>query len=609
MSYGDTRYSESRAFSFEQFRGRLRIVMVVLGIAMVAVVARAAQLQLFDEGFLEGQGKARFTRVAKLAAHRGAILDRNGESLAVSTPVDTVWVNPREMQDAATQYPRLAEALNSDKQWVAQRISSNLDREFLYLKRHMRPADAAQVASLNLPGVNLQREYRRYYPAGEVASHLLGFTNIDDVGQEGLELAYDHLLGGKVGAKRVIRDLRGNTVEDIESIRPAQPGGDLITSIDLRIQYLAYRELKAAVAKHRAQSGTVVVVDVETGEVLAMVNQPSFNPNDREQLEARKYRNRAATDIFEPGSSIKPFVAAAAVATGRYHANTVIDISAGFMNVGIKRITDEHKVGAAPFSTIIAKSSNLGMTKVAMSLQREQMWQMFDAFGFGQITGSGFPGESAGMLAHHDRWKPIEQATMSYGYGLSVTPLQLAHAYAILGAGGISRPLSLRRVDTPIEGHRVIEESVARELLQMMERVVTEQGGTGSRAALVGYRVAGKTGTAKKAEHGGYSENRYVATFGGVVPASKPKLAAIVVIDDPGGDAYYGGELAAPVFSNVMAGALRLIGVPADNLDQLPPSRLLQASEDTPLEGELVGAGNSAGNKPSRPPIAARNSR
>lgn len=605
--YADSKYGEGRAFSPEQFRGRMRVIVIVLGVAMVGLVARAAQLQLVEQEFLAGQGKARYTRVAKLSAHRGAILDRHGETLAVSTPVDTVWVNPKEMKDAAAHYPRLAEALNTDKQWVAQRISSNLEREFLYLKRHMRPADAAQVASLKLPGVNLQREYRRYYPAGEVTSHMLGFTNIDDVGQEGLELAYDHLLGGKVGAKRVIRDLRGNTVEDIESIRPAQPGGDLVTSIDLRIQYLAYRELKLAVAKHRAQSGTIVVVDVDTGEVLAMANQPSFNPNDREQLDPRRYRNRAATDIFEPGSSIKPFVAAAAVATGRYHANTVIDISAGFMQVGIKTIRDEHKVGAAPFSTIIAKSSNLGMTKVAMNLQREQMWQMFDAFGFGQISGTGFPGEAAGMLPHYSRWKPIEQATMSYGYGLSVTPLQLAHAYAILGAGGISRPLSLRKVEGPVEGRRVIEESVANELMQMMERVVTEQG-TGSRAALVGYRVAGKTGTAKKAENGGYSEARYVATFGGVVPVKKPKLAAIVVIDDPGGDAYYGGELAAPVFSNVMAGALRLIGEPADNLDHLPPSRLLQASEDQPLDADFAGAAHAVGGKPARP-IAARSAR
>ncbi|MBC7983437.1 MAG: penicillin-binding protein 2 [Candidatus Obscuribacterales bacterium] len=606
MNYGDARHHESRAFSFELFRGRMRIVTVLIATLCLGLVARAAQLQLFDGGFLEGEGKARHTRIAKLAAHRGAILDRNGETLAVSTPVDTVWINPRETKEAASQYPRLAEALNRDVQWVTQRVSSNLDREFLYLMRHMQPHDAAQLASLKIPGVNLQREYRRYYPASEVTGHILGFTNIDDVGQEGLELAYDHLLGGQEGRKRVIRDLRGNTVEDIESIRPAHPGSDLVTSIDLRIQYLAYRELKAAVARHRAQSGSVVIIDVDTGEVLAMVNQPSFNPNDREQLEARKYRNRTATDIFEPGSSIKPFVAAAALATGRYHANTVIDISAGFMQVGIKRIVDEHKVGTAPFSTIIAKSSNLGMTKVAMSLKREQMWQTLDAFGFGQITGSGFPGEAAGMLRHHSQWKPIDQATMSYGYGLSVTPLQLAHAYAILGAGGVSRPLSLRRVDAPVQGQRVIAESIARELLQMMERVVTEQGATGHRAALDGYRVAGKTGTAQKAANGGYSTDRYVATFGGAVPASKPKLAAVVVIDDPTGDAYYGGEVAAPVFANVMAGALRLIGVPADNLEQLPASRLLQASEDAPLQPGPVVAGARASSATARPPLAAR---
>jgi len=561
--------SDSRAFSFELFRGRLRVVLACLGLACIGLVARAAHLQLIDKSFYESQGNARFTRVANLVAHRGAIVDRHGESLAVSTPVDTVWVNPREMKSSLDQLPRLAEALNRDKNWVVQRITSNLDREFLHLVRGMRPQDAAQVKALKIPGVYLEREYRRYYPAGEVTGHVLGFTNIDDIGQEGLELAYDHTLGGEVGKKRVIRDLHGNTVEDVESIRPARAGEDLVTSIDLRIQYLAYRELKAAVARHGAKSGSMVVIDVETGEVLAMVNQPGFNPNDREQLEARNYRNRAATDIFEPGSSIKPFVAAAGIASGRYDGETMIDTSPGFVQVGIKRIPDKHNLGRISFTTVIAQSSNVGMTKMAMTLKREQMWEMLDAFGFGQVTGSGYPGESAGMLAPPARWHAIEQATMSYGYGLSVTPLQLAHAYAVLGAGGINRPVSLRRVEGPVQGQRVVEESVSREMLRMMEHVVAEQG-TGKQAALAYYRVAGKTGTAWKAANGGYDTDRHVGTFGGVVPASHPRLASVVVIDDPSGKLFYGGDVAAPVYANVMAGALRLLGIPADNLEGMP---------------------------------------
>lgn len=585
INYNDKRGGrQSGAFSFDLFRGRMIAMLVVLALCVLGLIARAVQLQLVSQDFYEDQGKARFTRVAKLAAHRGAIFDRNGETLAVSTPVDTVWVNPRELQTATNQYKRLAEALNRDERWLTQRVSSNLDREFLYLVRHMRPEDAAQVKALKIPGVYLQREYRRYYPAGEVTGHILGFTSIDDGGQEGLELAYDQTLAGEVGAKRVIRDLKGNTVEDIESISAARPGEDLVSSIDLRIQYLAYRELKAAVAQHHAQSGSIVVVDITTGEVLAMVNQPGFNPNDREQLEARNYKNRAATDIFEPGSSIKPFVAAAGIMSGRYNENTVIDTSPGFVRVGIKPITDTRNLGPISLTTVIAQSSNVGMVKMAMTLSEEQIWQTLDAFGFGHVTGSGYPGESAGSLASPSQWKKIEQATIAYGYGLSTTPLQLARAYAVLGAHGIDRPISLRRIDTPVEGHRVIDDRVARELLSMMEHVVTQQGATGSRAALDGYRVAGKTGTAHHASNGGYDTSRFRATFGGVVPASNPRLAAIVMIDDPIGTDHTGGQVSAPVFSNVMAGALRLMGVPADNLESIPEERrdntLLQANLD-----------------------------
>jgi cell division protein FtsI (penicillin-binding protein 3) len=607
--FNDAR-GDSKSFSFESFRGRLRVVLGLLALAGVGLVARAAHLQLIDQKFYENQGNARFTRVAKLSAHRGAILDRHGEPMAASTPVDTVWANPRELKESMDQLPRLAEAMNRDRTWLTQLISSNLDREFVYLKRHMPPQDAAQVAALNIPGVYLRREYRRYYPASEVAGHVLGFTNIDDVGQEGLELAFDHTLGGETGERRVIRDLHGNTVEDVESIRAARPGTDLVTSIDMRIQYLAYRELKAAVAQHRAQSGSVVILDVNTGEVLAMVNQPSFNPNDREQRDARTYKNRAATDIIEPGSSIKPFVAAAAVATGRYSGRSVIDTSPGFVRVGIKNIADHDNLGAVPLTTVLAKSSNVGMAKIAMALSREQMWEMLNAFGFGQNTGSGYPGESAGMLPPAQQWRAIDQATRSYGYGLAVTPLQLAHAYAVLGAGGIGRPVSLRRMDTPVEGERVIDEKLAHDMLRMMEHVVSEQG-TGKQAALISYRVAGKTGTAWKAKtaSAGYDTDRYVATFGGVVPASNPRLAAIVVIDEPRGDAYYGGDVAAPVFANVMAGALRLLGIPADNLDNVPRSNyestLLLADEALRTPGaRSVGASTPAANARPRPTAA-----
>jgi cell division protein FtsI (penicillin-binding protein 3) len=570
---------DNKAFSPDQYGIRLRFVLAALVLIAVALVARAVDLQLLDDGFLEGQGDARFTRVAKLSANRGGIYDRNGEALAASMPVDTVWACPPEVMKASDQLPRLAEALNRDTKWLTQVLTSNLERDFVYLVRHMRPSDAAQVAALKIPGIYLLREYQRFYPAGEVTGHLLGFTKkYEDIGQEGLELAYDRWLGAQAGAKRIIQDRYGRTVEDVESIRAPHPGSDLVTSIDLRIQYLAYRELKAAVQQYQAKAGSVVVLDIDSGEILAMVNQPSYNPNDRDQVAASRYRNRAATDIFEPGSSIKPFVAAAGLASGRYHANTTIDTSPGMVNVGAKSIADKHNLGRVSLTQVIAKSSNVGMTKMALTLSPEAMWKTLNAFGFGQVSGSGFPGESAGLLNNPSHWGRIGQATVSYGYGLSVTPIQLAHAYATLGSGGINRPVTLQRVTQPVAGERVIDARITQELLDMMETVVS-QDGTGNRAALSGYRVAGKTGTAWKASAGGYSTDRYMATFGGVVPASRPKLAAIVVIDEPGGQLYYGGDVAAPVFSNVMAGALRLMGVPPDGLDRLPKATVVQGDE------------------------------
>ncbi len=545
------------------FRIRSSVVLGLLSVAAATLAWRAVDLQLVDHAFLQGQGNERFMRITEVAAHRGTIVDRFGEPLAVSTPVDSIWVHPREVALASDRMPQLARALKRDKTELARRITSNLDREFLYLARHLQPADAAQIKAMGIPGVYSTREYRRYYPAGEVAGHILGFTNVDDSGQEGLELAFDHWLAGEDGAKRVIQDNLGRIVQDVESIRSVRPGKDLNLAVDLRIQYLAYRELKGAIREHRARSGSVIVMDVTTGEVLAMVNQPTYNPNDRDQLKPGGYRNRAATDILEPGSSIKPFVVAAALATGRYDDHSIIDTNPGFYKVGIKIIEDKHNYGSMDLARVLAKSSNVAMARVALSLAPEQIHSTLSRLGFGQVTTSGYPGESAGLLSHYSHWRPIGIATLAYGYGLSVTPLQLVHAYATVGALGTARPVSFLKVDGPVAGERVLDERVSRQLISMLETVVTPDG-TGIRAAIPGYRVAGKTGTAWKANAGGYSTDRYMAVFGGVAPASNPRLAAVVIIDEPSAGQIYGGDVAAPVFAGVVGGALRLMAVAPD---------------------------------------------
>lgn len=555
------------------FRWRAHLLIGVLGACALGLAWRAVNLQLVDHGFLAKQGDARFSRVLEIAAHRGTVTDRYGEPLAVSTPVDSIWVNPSELALATDQIPRLAAALKLDRQELARRITSNLEREFLYLARHRQPAEAAQIKALGIPGVYTSREYRRYYPAGEVTGHLLGFTNIDDAGQEGLELAFEHWLAGEQGAKRVIQDRYGRIVQNVESIRPARPGRDLVLSIDLRIQYLAYRELKAAIRDQRARAGSVVVLDVDTGEVLAMVNQPAYNPNDRDQIEVATYRNRAATDIFEPGSSIKPFFVAAGLASGKYDTRSIIDTSPGYFKVGVKIFEDEHNLGAIDIATVLAKSSNVGMAHIALTLPPQEIWTTLNRLGFGQVTTSGYPGESAGLLPVYSQWRPIGIVTMSHGYGLSVTPLQLAHAYATVGAFGIARPVSFLRTEAAPLGERALDEHVCRELVGMLERVVTAEG-TGKLAAIPGYRVSGKTGTAFKATAGGYSTDRYMAVFGGVAPTSEPRLAAVVVIDEPNAGQHMGGQVAAPVFSRVVGGALRLLAVapdePVSTPEQLP---------------------------------------
>jgi cell division protein FtsI (penicillin-binding protein 3) len=555
------------------FRWRAYMLLALLGACAVALAWRAVDLQLLDHGFLAREGDARFTRVLQVAAHRGTITDRYGEPLAVSTPVDSVWVNPSELALATDQIPRLAAALKLDRQELARRITSNLDREFVYLARQRQPAEAEAIKALGIPGVYTSREYRRYYPAGEVTGHLIGFTNIDDAGQEGLELAFDHWLAGEDGAKRVIQDRYGRIVQDVESIRPARAGRDLVLSMDLRIQYLAYRELKAAIRDQRARAGSAVVLDVSTGEVLAMVNQPAYNPNDRDQIEAATYRNRAATDIFEPGSSIKPFFVAAGLATGRYDRHSIIDTSPGYLKVGTKIFEDEHNLGAVDIATVLAKSSNVGMAHIALTLPPQDVWNTLTKLGFGQVTTSGYPGESAGLLPPYSQWRPIGIVTMSHGYGLSVTPLQLAHAYAIVGAFGVARPVSFLRVENAPPGEQQLSAAVCRELVGMLESVVAAEG-TGKLAAIPGYRVSGKTGTAWKATAGGYSTDRYMAVFGGVAPATEPRLAAVVVIDEPSAGEHMGGQVAAPVYSRIVGGALRLLAVapdqPVNTPEELP---------------------------------------
>jgi len=559
---------------------RLALLLGVLSVAALTLAGVAVRLQLVDHGFLAKQGDARSLRQVATAAHRGSIVDRYGEPLAVSTPVDAVWVNPQELLAESERLPQLEQALALPRGELARKVSANLDREFLYVARGLQPADSRRVRALNLSGVNFTREYRRYYPAGEVTGHLLGFTNIDDGGQAGLEMLLDGKLAGEDGIKRVIQDRKGRKVEDVESIRAVRPGQNQTLSIDLRLQYLAYRALKTAVADNRAKGGSLIVIDVQTGEILAMVNQPAFNPNDRKQLAPELSRNRAATDLMEPGSIFKPFIMAAGLASGRYGADSIVDTGNGTMHVGANVVTDEHAIGAASLSTILAKSSNVGMAKIALSLDPAQIWKTLSAFGFGQVTNTNLPAESAGLLSNYSNWRSITISTISHGYNVSVTPLQLAQGYATIAAYGVRHNVTLQKVEEPVAGQQVIDAAACRTLIGLMESVTTDEGATGLRARIPGYRVAGKTGTAWKAAAGSYSKDRYVASFGGIVPASAPRLAAVVVIDEPSAGKYYASEVAAPVFSEVMGGALRLLGVPPDEPgstavpERLPPRRV-----------------------------------
>ncbi len=548
---------------------RNHFLLGVLLLAGTLLVWRMFDLQVLRHDFLQGEGNARSLRTVSMAAHRGMITDRHGEPLAISTPIDSIWANPQVLSLHRDRLAELAKVLGKDTDDLQQLIGSKRKREFVYLQRHSHPDRVQQVMALKIPGVALQREYRRYYPSGEVTGHLVGFTNIDDVGQEGVELVYDDLLRGVPGSKHVVKDRLGRIIKNIDSIKLPEPGGTLALSIDRRIQYLAYSELKKAIIKHKAKSGSAVVLDIITGEVLAMVNQPSFNPNNRRNLKGKNYRNRAVTDVFEPGSTLKPFTVAAALESGKYTSKTIVNTSPGYFKVGHNTVRDSKNLGMIDVATIIQKSSNVGASKIALSLTPEQHWHMLARMGFGEVTGSGYPGESSGMLSDYHKWRDIDRATLAYGYGISTTLLQLTQAYSILANDGLLQPITLTRVDdiqtVRSKQQRVIEASTAKQIRNMLQRVV-EPGGTGTRAAIKSYHVAGKTGTVRKSGVGGYLEDRYLAIFAGIAPATNPRLAMVVLINEPNNGAYYGGVVAAPVFSNVIAGALRLLNIAPDNL-------------------------------------------
>ncbi|MCA0901764.1 peptidoglycan D,D-transpeptidase FtsI family protein [Microbulbifer agarilyticus] len=560
-------------------RWRFALVAGLLCLLAAALVIHLAELQVLpeqDKGyrFLQDQGRARTIRTEEIAAYRGSILDRNGELLAVSTPVHTIWANPQLLKEAsADQLRLLASALGTPPARLAERLNKYRNKGFMYLRRHMTPEGAQKALALDLAGVYSKKEYRRFYPAGEVTAQLLGFTNIDDLGQEGLELAYEQSLAGEPGKRQVMKDLKGRVVRDLAVQQEARPGRDLQLTIDMRLQYLAYRELKKAVAENGAASGYMVILDTQSGDVLAMANQPSFNPNNRAGVKAAAMRNRALIDQFEPGSTIKPLTALAALETGRWQPNTRINTSPGYIRLPGKTLLDPVNYGEIDLTKVITKSSQVGITKVAMDLEPETLRGLFYRLGLGEAVGSGFPGEAPGILPTRDRWHPIELANFAFGYGLTVNAVQLAQAYSVVANAGLKRPVSLileqgKKAATNAQAESVVDAELARQVAAMLETVIGPEG-TGKHASVDGYRVAGKTGTVHKVGREGYVDNRYRSVFAGFVPVDNPRLAAVVVIDDPTNTKYYGGEVAAPVFGKVMTGAMRLLQVPPEHI---PPA-------------------------------------
>ena len=555
---------------------RWRYYLVMLGLASlpILVTGKIAQLQIMPNeergvDFLQTQGDVRAIREEVIPAYRGLITDRNGEPLAVSTPVITLIANPKYMQTATAESDlvRLAEAMDISLAALKARLKHYRNKSFMRLARQISPAEAEKILSLRIPGVSGQQEYKRFYPAGEVTAQLVGITDIKDQGREGMELAYDSWLTGEPGSKKVMKDRAGRIIKDISLVKPASPGEALRLSIDLRVQYAAYRALKTSVAKHQSKSGSVVVLDIETGEVLAMANQPSFNPNDLSNLKSGATRNRAVTDQMEPGSTVKPFTLLAALESGKFAADTKIDTSPGYLKVTYKTFVDPKNYGVLDLAGILTKSSQVGTTKVALALDANSTRGLFERVGFGEPIGSGFPGEIVGELPGHRTWDPVTQATFAFGYGLSASSLQMARAYSVLANDGLRREISLVALDEPPETIRVVDADITQDVRQMLQAAAGASG-TGKRASIDGYSVGGKTGTLHKVKAGGgYDEDRYMSVFAGLSPVDNPRLVTIVVIDEPQDGDYFGGLVAAPVFSEVTGNALRLLQVTPDQLD------------------------------------------
>ena len=545
---------------------RVHVVIAFFLALTVGMGARIVLLHLFDKDFLQDQGDARTIRMERINPHRGMIRDREGKPLAISAPVISLWANPKELNDQ-DGIDQLALMFDVPPAQFRSRLARNEDKDFVYLRRQMPPPEAQKIMSLGIKGVYAERGFQRFYPAGEVTAHLVGYTDIDDNGQEGVELSFNKWLKGTPGKKKVLKNLYGDIVRDIKPLVEAKPGRSLDLSVDLRLQYLAYRELKSAVSYNNAHSGSIVLLDARTGQVLAMVNQPSYNPNNRTNLDLAAVRNRAVTDVFEPGSTVKPFTVAVALESGKYTTDSTIDTSPGFIHIDDKTIPDPTNYGVLTLGGIIAKSSQVGISKLSLTLNPNDIWNMFQSVGFGQATGIGFPGERSGDLPNHSRWADIERATFAFGYGFTVTPLQLAAAYLTIADGGVKENVSILNDDpTRHVGVRVMDEAVARKIRHMLQGVIEE--GTGRLAKIDGYTVAGKTGTVRKVSNGSYEDTNHLAFFAGMAPATDPRVVAVVMINDPKEGHYGGGTVAAPVFARVVAGALRILNVPPDDLHE-----------------------------------------
>ncbi len=567
---------------------RFYTVVVVLAALPLTLAWHLAHLQVIpgearDFRFLQGAGEARTLRNENINAYRGVITDRNGELLAVSTPVKSLFINPQKINKE--ELPKLAKVLGTPVRELKERVAHYQNKQFMYLQRHMPPHEADAILRHKFAGVYAEEAFGRYYPAGEVAAHVVGFTDINDAGQEGVELGFNKWLAGEQGFKRVIKDLKGNVVKDLGLVKSPKSGSDLRLTLDLRLQYLAYKGLKQAIAQQGAKSGSLVMLDVASGEILAMVNQPSYNPNNRVQVNGHQLRNRAFTDVFEPGSTMKPFTVMAALETGRYPSSYTIDTSPGHIFIGGKMIPDPVNYGVLDLGKIIAKSSQVGISKLAMGMDPNTIRNMYFRAGLGQSSGAGFPGESVGELPNRAKWHPVEQATFAYGYGLSVNAVQLAQAYNVIAAEGRFRPASLIKQNEPMPAEQVVSKKIAQQMTQMLKRVA-ESGGTATRAQIDVYPIAGKTGTAHKVGSGGYADDKYIAVFAGFAPADNPEVVTVVVINEPPSDGNYsGGKAAAPVFADVVEQALRVLRVPPSG--NYVPSQV--AGSETVLQGERRG--------------------